>query len=299
MLTSLWMTKVSSTNLYQNLGVWGSTWSFLFQVLHIYISEASGENCQDQPHSAFYSNAHDNPNDGPKHTKIRQPVRAEREMWKEVDKDLNKLLEGTVKGSLKTKLVIFSNIIYNYGEEKFGLENKRGRNQVKCQILSRWQQEIKDLRKGLRNLSKQWKIAKKSNDWTRIVGLDDLRFEHRERVKVLRKAERLRRKRKQLVRERSNFYEDPFKFMKSLFSQAKSGALNVARQELEEHLRRTYSNSDRNRDLLVGVMLAFWEAMLSLSRGLHAACLPGKKLSCYLPGNCFLPGNGLPCRECC
>ena len=37
--------------------------------------------------------------------------------------------------------------------------------------------------------------------------------------------------------------------MKSLFSQAKSGVLKVARQELEEHLRRTYSNSDRDRDL--------------------------------------------------
>ena len=45
---------------------------------------------------------------------------------------------------------------------------------MECQILSRQQQEIKDLRKELRNLSKQWKIAKKSNDWTRIVGLDEL-----------------------------------------------------------------------------------------------------------------------------
>ena len=175
--------------------------------------EPSGENCQDQPHSAVYSNAHGNPNDGPKHPKMRWPARTEREMWKEVDKDLNTLMEGTVKGPLKMKLVIFNNIIYNYGEERFGLEKKGGGNQVKCQILSRWQQEIKDLRKELKNLSKKWKIAKKSNDWNRIVGLDDLRFEHRERLKVLRKAERLRRKRKQQVRERSNFYEDPFKFM--------------------------------------------------------------------------------------
>ena len=212
-------------------------------------SEASGENCQDQPHSAVYSNAHSNPSDGPKFPKIRWPARAEREMWKEVDKDFNKLLEGTVKGPLKTKLVIFNNIIYNYGEERFGLKKIEGGNQVKCQILSRWQQEIKDLKKELRNLAKQWKIAKKSNDTTRIVGLDELRFKNKERLKVLRKAERLRRKRKQHVRERSDFYEDPFKFMKSLFSQAKSGVLKVARQELEEHLRRTYSNSDRNRDL--------------------------------------------------
>ena len=170
-------------------------------------------------------------------------------MWKGVDKDLNKLLEGSVKGPLKTKLLIFNNIIYNYGEERFGLKEKGGGNQVKCQILSRWQQEIKDLRQGLRNLSKQWKTAEKSNDWTRIVGLDELRFKHRERLKVLRKAEGLRRKRKQHVRERSNFYEDPFKFMKSLFSQAKSGVFKVARQELEEHRRRTYSDSDRNSDL--------------------------------------------------
>ena len=77
--------------------------------------------------------------------------------------------------------MIFNNIIYNYGEERFGLKKKKGSgNQVKCQILSRWQQEIKDLRKELRNLSKQWKIAKKSNDWTRLVGLDELRFKHKD-----------------------------------------------------------------------------------------------------------------------
>ena len=199
--------------------------------------------------NSIYFNAHSSPSDGPKCPKIGWPARAEMEMWKEVDKDLNKLLEGTDKGPLKTKLVIFNNIIYNYGEERFGLEKKVGGNQVKCQILSRRQQEIKDLRKELRHLSKQWKIAKKSNNWTRIVGLDELWFEHREMLKVLRKAERLRRKRKQCVRERSNFYEDSFKFMKSMFSQAKSEVLKVARQELEEHLSRTYSDSDRNRDL--------------------------------------------------
>ena len=105
------------------------------------------------------------------------------------------------------------------------------------------------MRKEFRNLSKQWKIVKKSNDWTRIVGLDELRFKYRERLNVLRKAERLKRKRKQHVRERSNFYEDPFKFMKSLFLQVQSGVLKVARQELEEHLKRTYSDHDRNRDL--------------------------------------------------
>ena len=86
--------------------------------------EASGENCQNQPHSAVYSNAHGNPSDGPKHPKIRWPARAEEEMWKEVDKDLNKLLEGTVKGPLKTKLVIINNIICNYGEERLVLRRK-------------------------------------------------------------------------------------------------------------------------------------------------------------------------------
>ena len=45
------------------------------------------------------------------------------------------------------------------------------------------------------------------------------------------------------------------------------------------------------------VTLSAWEA-LSLVECLNA-CLPEKKLSCYLPGNCFLPGNGLSWRECC
>ena len=45
------------------------------------------------------------------------------------------------------------------------------------------------------------------------------------------------------------FYRDPFKFVKGMFSQGKGGQLKASKQEVEEYLKKTYSDTGKNREM--------------------------------------------------
>ena len=45
---------------------------------------------------------------------------------------------------------------------------------------------------------------------------------------------------------RDAFYKNPYAFAKSLFTESKSGFLDVPQEELENHLKKTYSDLLRN-----------------------------------------------------
>ncbi len=47
-------------------------------------------------------------------------------------------------------------------------------------------------------------------------------------------------------KQQTKFFKNPFKFSKDSFEKAKSGILDVPQDELEEHLRSTYSDPSRN-----------------------------------------------------
>ena len=145
--------------------------------------ETFRNDCPDKHHSTVDSSALSD-SDGLRRPKIKWPASADKKQWKEVDKNLCELMEDSVQGTLKSKFTIFNNIIYSYGEEKFGAQN-----QVVDKTLSRRQSEIKKLRNELRKLRKQWKNAVKDNNTAMMAGLEELRNKHRSRLKTLRKAE--------------------------------------------------------------------------------------------------------------
>lgn len=64
----------------------------------------------------------------------------------------------------------------------------------------------------------------------------------------MRKEWRLIR-RKENIKTRPNFFKDPYKFAKSLFSEVKNGKLKCTKQELESHLKATYWDPKRNEEL--------------------------------------------------
>ena len=87
-------------------------------------------------------------------------------------------------------------------------------------------------------MRKQWR---KSDDPDEKFGLSQLKDDLRSRLALLRKAEGRRKMRKAKRRKRATFYENPHKFTKKLFAENKSGMLEVPQDELEDHLRRTYT----------------------------------------------------------
>ena len=175
--------------------------------------------------------------------KIKWPAMAEEKEWCEFDEDITSILENNLKGTSKRKLEVMGDMIYNLGESRFGILEKKKKQALK--EPSRRQREIKRLRQELRSLRKRWKKA----DVDEKEGLAELRDQVRQKLGSLRRAEYQRRKRKEKERQRKTFFKNPYQFTKGLFSQSKNGELQVSKEVLEEHLKKTYSDESRSRPM--------------------------------------------------
>ena len=71
------------------------------------------------------------------------------------------------------------------------------------------------------------------------------------RLVMLRRVELLRPIRKKKERALAAFHKDPFKFVKSLFTQDKIGCLRVERQDLEKYLQRVHTDNQRHVELVL------------------------------------------------
>lgn len=176
------------------------------------------------------------------------PKSSQKNEWHAVDTDLTCLLEAQ-KGSVEQKLDKMGDVMYNYGAERFGtkLTNHRERKEPSAQPKSRRQQEMERLVKERRQLRKQWKKAAEAEK----KGLEALQEDLKQRLAKLRRAERLRKQHKKKERARTGFYRDPYRFTKNLFDKGKSGSLKVTARELEEHLRKTYSDGQRHEPAVI------------------------------------------------
>ena len=73
-------------------------------------------------------------------------------------------------------------------------------------------------------------------------------------------------RRKERKRYRKEFIQDPHRFAKKLFDEKKGGKLECAKEELEKHLKETYT--DPNRDTKLPAM-----------DGLKKPTAPGRKFN--------------------
>ena len=231
--------------------------------------KAYGEGDQVETHSVSYSTASSECLDTTsRRAKIKWPKSTSRDKWAKMDEELDTKLLIAMKGNAEERLKFMMEAIYEYGVDNFGTsEVKQPDSKPKP---NRRQQEIHDIRQTLRGLTKRWKAARKANNIMEMQAIDELRVVQRQRLSTLTKAERLKRKRKKRVKQRQKFFEDPFAFVKVLFTPAKSGELKVSKEELEEHLRETYSDVDR-------------EVPLPYMQGLVHPTPPSEVLDCSPP----------------
>lgn len=71
----------------------------------------------------------------------------------------------------------------------------------------------------------------------------------KQRLASLRRVECIQNHRKRKEKEQANFYKNSFKHARQLLEEAKSGNLEMTREEVEEYIRRQYSNPARNEPL--------------------------------------------------
>ncbi|MGH0144992.1 UNVERIFIED_CONTAM: hypothetical protein FKN15_057552 [Acipenser sinensis] len=168
---------------------------------------------------------------------VKWPRACEKTAWNTVNTDLCFALER-LSGTVEKKLDKFGDIIYAYGSERFGVEKRKEKVQT-IPGKSRRQQEIERLVRERRQLRKQWRRAEQSQK----EGLNLLQRVIKDKLATLRRAERLRKRYKKKERARANFYKDPFKFVKKLFTSEKNGTLKASKDifgpAVDEMLQRS------------------------------------------------------------
>ena len=207
-------------------------------------SQSAEENSPVENHSASSHQAEeDKAEDTGRLARIKWPPLSDKKAWEEMDEDLSKVLELSLKGDIKKKLQAMGRITYSYGNDRFGLVEAKERPP---KGKGRREEKINKLKVQIRELKKNWK---RTLDPDEKLGLSQLRDDLRSQVAVLSKAERRRKIRQNRRRKRTAFYENPHKFTKKLFEENKSGVLDVPQEELENHLKRTYTDNQMNEEL--------------------------------------------------
>ncbi|KAJ8414647.1 hypothetical protein AAFF_G00038490 [Aldrovandia affinis] len=176
---------------------------------------------------------------------VKWPKAVEKKEWETINNDLTKILEQQ-GGTAEKKLERMGDIIYHYGEERFGVSKRSGKA-LPTPAKSRRQQEIERLVRERRQLRKQWK---KASDAER-EGLTLLQGDIKCRLAILRRTENLRKPRRKKEHTRTQFYKNPFKFVKDLFTKEKNGILKISKQELEEHLEKVHSDTEMHEQIVI------------------------------------------------
>ena len=190
------------------------------------------------------------PNSRPRHQeaqrkeRVKWPKASQEPEWRKFEEDLENILEAMNTGPAERRLRAMTNLIHTTGMDRFGAEPKGGKIQTRGGP-SRRQREIKEIRKQIRGLKKQWRRAEEQEK----QGLAELRDQLRDRLKSLRSAEAQKRKRKKKEKARNRFLKNPYSFTRTALGQPRSGELDCPKEELELHLKSTYSDPDRDEEL--------------------------------------------------
>ena len=168
-------------------------------------------------------------------------TKAYRELEKQVLKKYKRLKRGT---STQEKLEALSDTIYRYGSDTFDVLVRRPQEPKKYQP-SRRSRKLTELRAQKKSLRKRWLNAEGSEKEGIKALYEDIKAKHRV---AMRQERRLQRK-KERRRSCQDFLKNPYGFAKQIFVENKSGKLNCTQEDLEEHLKNTYSDPMRLESL--------------------------------------------------
>jgi hypothetical protein len=176
--------------------------------------------------------------------RVKWPKAVENKAWKAFEDETDIILEATLAGNINNKVKTMTTIIYTMGVERFGVEGKKSGNKHIIQNNRRLH-HISIIRSELRRLTKAYKVAKEEERGA-LVELRDI---SRKKLISLRRAEYTRRSRKERMKKRAQFTSNPFQFMKRLLGDTRSGRLECPKEEVEQHLKETYSDPGRDNSL--------------------------------------------------
>ena len=152
------------------------------------------------------------------------------------------ILALTTSSNIDKRLQTMTTLIVEYGAERFGVLEYREKPAF---TRNRRATQIKKLRGELRSLKKQFKKASAEE----LQPLSELREALRAKLKTIRRAERIRKRRKERSKTRARFIANPFGFAKKLLGDKRSGSLECGIEEVNTYLLNTFSDPEKDVNL--------------------------------------------------
>lgn len=143
-------------------------------------------------------------------------------VWRQLDENISIILEQSLCGQVETKLNRIRNILYEECRSRFGVGLVTG-EQKGIKHKGRREREIEQLVKRHRHPRKQWRKTSKEEK----EGLKPLWEEVKKNLVNLRRVERIRKRRRQKQKERSDFFKNLFKHARQLLEEKRNSKLEV------------------------------------------------------------------------
>ena len=177
------------------------------------------------------------PGDIPNKPRIQWPKGNQTATWTNLDQELSFLLTTHLKSPIDHQLSSFCRVIYDVCLEWFGaVTDKKDKTEGK-------RPNRRQIQKGkLRSEQRMLKRRLKEAPIHERPELQNILNDIQKRILVISRAENQRKHRKKKRQAQRAFYSNPYTFEKKLFVESKSGKLNVPKEELENHLKMTYSD---------------------------------------------------------
>lgn len=142
---------------------------------------------------------------------------------------------GVVDDTAFTQLV--------YIVEIFGIRRSKN-NRLNHRDNNRKETRIRECRGVQRQLNKQFKMASEEKMGIAVL-TDDVRSE----LARLKRADRIRKMKRERAKDRIRFVKKTIQIHKKLIEMERSGYLKCAKEEVEQYLKKTHSDPERNKDL--------------------------------------------------
>ncbi|CAG2187770.1 unnamed protein product [Mytilus edulis] len=144
--------------------------------------------------------------------RVKWPNNKSKSEWQQFDEDVDAILNTTLAGNIDRKIELMTSFIYNIGMDRFGADEKEvvRREDQK----NRRESKIAKMRKDLRQLKKRYNQASEDEK----PALSELRDTIRKKLKITRRAERTRKRRKNRE-SKSSIYSRSFPIYIKIFGE--------------------------------------------------------------------------------
>ena len=164
--------------------------------------------------------------------------------WEKLDTDLTGILSG-IGGSAEAKAESHPKVIYEICLGRFGAVTKKSKGAPRGP--SRRQERGKSLREEINKLKKTYIAAPEEEKGA----IDHLQKEKLKELRVLKRAESMRKSRGKMKANCQEFLGQPFKYGKKVLDAGVKGELKSSKEEVEAYLKAAHDDPKREEDLPV------------------------------------------------